>query len=79
MKVWCNSNEKAVLKLIEIRYFLTLCQINLLIFQITGAEAFIELEYPHEMELFAEKQAAARRVDDAADYLGKECAMTIIS
>ena len=53
------------------------CHINLLIFQNTGAEAFIELEYPHEMELFAEKQAAAHRVDAAADYLGKKCAMTI--
>ena len=35
-----------------------------------GAEAFISLEYDNEMLLFAEKKDAARRVDDAANYLG---------
>ena len=35
-----------------------------------GAEAFISLEYDNEMKLYAEKQDAARRVDDAANYLG---------
>ena len=35
-----------------------------------GAEAFISLEYGNEMELYEQKREAAKRVDDAAEYLG---------
>ena len=34
-----------------------------------GAQAFISLEYDNEMELYAEKREAGKRVEAAANYL----------